>query len=292
MNKPKAIVVVPWHNPEQIAAFRKVWNVHPTDKRIVFQQDKDRSGCAVTKNRGVKEAIRRGAETIIVLDDDCYPESQHEIPSLETIRDISNAMIRAIEEPIDRTPRQRPPRKDKLELFIEAHLRALEPQPVRRFVPVTSPRSRGTPYGSLDMMLPVAATMGFWTNIGDRCGVRQLADGAETPMKFHTEPVYQRYFAWSGMNCAFRAEHANWFQFIDVPRFDDIWCGLIAQRHFYDLGYCFALNGPLVKHSRQSNVWQNLKDEAQWLEQNETLWQKIALSEKTDYASLRALLPV
>jgi hypothetical protein len=46
-----------------------------------------------------------------------------------------------------------------------------------------------------------------------------------------------------------------------------------------------------VRHSRQSNVWKNLRDEAVHLEANETLWREIARSRAEDYATLRKLLP-
>jgi len=77
-----------------------------------------------------------------------------------------------------------------------------------------------------------------------------------------------------------------------VPRFDDIWMGWLFQKEAYRRGYAFNLGGPLVKHSRQSNVWANLRDESVHLERNEMLWRDIAESPETEYGKLRALLPV
>ena len=160
-------------------------------------------------------------------------------------------------------------------------------------IAVTNPPSRGTPYHCRTLKMPVAASMGFWTNIGDYDAPAQLVLGPATPMTFDRRPVFGRYFPCCGMNLAFRpGQWLPWCQFIDVPRMDDIWMGWLWERHAYDLGYCFNLNGPLVRHSRQSNVWANLRDEARYLEANDTLWRDIAVNPAKDYETLRALLPV
>ncbi len=160
-------------------------------------------------------------------------------------------------------------------------------------LPVTNPPSRGTPYQSRSLTLPVAASMGFWTDVGDYDACAQLVRGAQTPMQFWREPVEGKYFPLCGMNLAFRPnEWMPWCRFIDVPRFDDIWMGWLWQREAYRRGYCFNLNGPLVRHSRQSNVWANLRAEAVHMERNETLWREIATHPAGDYKSLRKLLPV
>lgn len=258
----KVVVVTPWHDPDQRDAFLHAWNLEPDDPRLVLQQDVDRSGCAVTKNTGIARAIALGADVVVVLDDDCFPHEGY---------------ARSIDE------------------FIEEHLRALKPTEVRMFEAVTSPPSRGTPYADSHhlMEMPVAASMGFWTCVGDHCAARQLVHGP-TPMKeLKRAPIFGRYFPLSGMNLAFRpADWLPWCQFIDVPRFDDIWMGWLWQREAHRRGYCFNLAGPIVRHSRQSNVWANLKAEAEHLEANETLWRRIAGAEFDDYESLRALLPV
>jgi hypothetical protein len=164
---------------------------------------------------------------------------------------------------------------------------------VNLFRCVTKPISRGTPYHERRVLMPVAASMGFWTEIGDYDAPGQLVHGARTPMEFFTAPVWGKYFPLCGMNLAFRPKDwLPWCEFIDVPRFDDIWMGWLWQKEAYRRGHCFALNGPLVRHSRQSNVWQNLRDEAVHLERNETLWRDIATNPATDYETLRKLLPV
>jgi hypothetical protein len=94
------------------------------------------------------------------------------------------------------------------------------------------------------------------------------------------------------MNIAFKPlDWLPWCRFIDVPRFDDIWMGWLWQKEAYRRGFCFRLDGPMVHHSRQSNVFANLKVEAKHLERNETLWHDIATSPHTEYDDLCKLLP-
>ena len=66
----KYCTIVPWHNQDQIDKFKDAWQ-RPFDN-VLFQEDKDKEGCAVTKNKGIERALNDGAEVIIVLDDDCY----------------------------------------------------------------------------------------------------------------------------------------------------------------------------------------------------------------------------
>jgi hypothetical protein len=256
------LVVVPWHNPEQAAKFITAWRIKFDDPRVLFQQDKTRAGCALTKNAGIRAAIARGAEVVIVLDDDCFPTPE-----------MNDA--------------------DPLADLIAGHLAALKPQPVDMFEVVTNPPSRGTPYHSRTITMPVAASMGFWTHVGDYDACGQLVQGATRPMTFHRKAIHGRYFPLCGMNLAFRPRLWDpWWQFINVSRFDDIWQGWLWQKCAYANGHCFNLAGPIVHHSRQSNVWANLRDEALHLEANDTLWQKIATAQTWDYNELIELLPI
>jgi hypothetical protein len=251
----KTTIVVPWHNKQQRDAFLAAWNVENIPNYLLLQQDEDKEGCALTKNRGIRNAIDKGADVVVVLDDDCFPESH-----------------------------------DSLESLIDDHLDALEPQPCEAFQVVTKPPSRGTPYFNRTPKLEVAASMGFWTGIGDYDAPGQLVYGAKTPMMFKQGSIFGRFFPLCGMNLAFRAKWWPWCQFVDVPRFDDIWQGFLWQKKAYAMGCCFNLNGPLIRHARQSNVWANLRDEVQNLERNETFWQEVNASESLDYDELVGLI--
>jgi hypothetical protein len=235
-------IVVPWHNKDQKDAFLKAWGVRwiHMPKWLFLQEDRDHEGCARTKNKGIRAALDAGAEVICVLDDDCLPSEQ----------------------------------KD-LEAHAEAHIAALQEQEVTRIAQITQPASRGTPYLNKTILMPVAASMGFWNGVPDLDAATQLRhDGSE--LKFAIGPVYGMYFPMSGMNLAFRSEWWPWCQFINVPRWDDVFMGWLLQRKAYSDGYCFNLNGPRVHHVRQSNVWKNLVIEAENMERNDLLWKQIA----------------
>lgn len=252
------LVVTPWHNKEQRDKFLDAWKIYEDCPFLVLQHDAEKEGCAITKNKGITEAMRRGADMVVVLDDDCYPTA--EAPTITEL--------------------------------IARHRAALEPQPVEMFQLVTDPPSRGTPFKERSWMFPVAASMGFWTEIGDYCAVRQLSYDCKPMLPVGHRAIFGRYFPLCGMNLAFRPRvWSPWCDFIDVKRFDDIWMGWLWQRTAYARGHCFNLGGPMVRHSRQSNVWQNLKEESVYLQENETLWREIATNKATDYDSLRALLP-
>jgi hypothetical protein len=253
-------VIVPWHNHDQIESFLGAWGVSNKDPSWLYlQQDKNKEGCALTKNAGIRRAIDDGAEFVIVLDDDCYPDQQLGGPVL-------------------------------LDELASDHIRALSPQTIDLFEPVTVPQSRGTPYLSKSIALEVAASMGFWTEVGDYAAPEQLVFGQCHPMTFRRVPIFGRYFPLCGMNLAFRASRWPWCQFINVPRYDDIWQGLIWQKNAYANNMCFNLAGPIVRHSRQSNVWKNLKIEAANAEANETLWKEVFMSNASSYCDLCELI--
>ena len=240
-------VCVAWYNPSQRDKFLEAWGLRDSLPPWLFlEQDVNRVGGAKMKNQIIDRVVRGAQhEVVIVLDDDCYPELSEGYGT-------------------------------SLEAFAIRHLDALLRQPVEMVEAVTEPPSRGTPYFCRTLQMPVACSMGFWTGVGDYDGPGQLVHGARTPMTFRRKAIFGRFFALCGMNLAFPARWWPWCRFIeDVPRFDDIWQGFIFQKHAYRAGFCFNLAGPVVRHSRQSNVWANLRDEALNLERNETMWREV-----------------
>lgn len=260
--KSTAAIVVPWHIAEVRDAFLAAWAIpgpHLPDW-LIMEHDVRKEGCAVTKNRGVRRAVELGAEVVVVLDSDCFS---------------------------DRTG------PDSLEGVMEAHLRCLEPQEFPVFEVTTSPPARGVPYFNRTIELPVAASVGWWAGMPDRDAARQLIEGVEAPMEFQRRIIYGRPTMICGMNIAFRPrDWAPWSDFLNVSRFDDVfmswlWCKEASRRN-----HCFNLNGPTIRHSRQSNMWASLRDEAKWLEFNEHIWSDIWMSPATDYETLRGMIPV
>lgn len=259
--EPKFAVVTPWHNPKQRDAFLEAWGITGAVPDFLYlQQDADKCGCALTKNRGIQRAIDSGAEVIVVLDDDCFPDGA---------QDYGNS----------------------LEKLANLHLAALEPVEVERYRVVTNPQSRGTPYYRRTMKMPVAAAIGFWSHVPDLCAPAQLVRGPLCPMTFDRRPIYGDAFAYCGMNVSFKSKWWPWCSFVDLQRVDDIFAGYLFQKEAYRLGHCFNLGAPLVRHDRQSNVWANLREEQKYLEKNETLWSDILCHPSNDYKELCKLLP-
>lgn len=250
------MIITPWHNKEQLEQFLAAWDISNIPSYLLLQQDKNKEGCARTKNKGIEKALSQNVNIIVILDDDCYPSEE----------------ARTLEE------------------LLEKHRLALLPQPVELFEVVTNPASRGTPYYNRTIELPVAASMGFWLNVPDYDAVSQLTL-SDRDIVFNRKVIYQKYFPLSGMNLAFSPSWYPYCKFIDIPRFDDIWQGFIWQKKAYHDGYCFNLSGPYITHSRQSNIWTNLRQEAKHLEYNEILWSRIHQHPSTDYQELLTLLP-
>lgn len=57
------IVVVPWHQRSQLDKFIDAWGIEWQDSRILFQQDANREGCAVTKTKALREPFARGRKS-------------------------------------------------------------------------------------------------------------------------------------------------------------------------------------------------------------------------------------
>lgn len=259
----EVIIIVPYHNKEQIEKFCAKWGVQDmeSDKLTLFFEDRIGAGCARTKNEAIQTAIdEHNADIVVILDDDCYPVQMSGM---------------------------------NLAQFAGAHVKNLiRPAAVEMLEAITDPPSRGTPRFSRTKDYPVAASIGFWRGSNDFSAVDDLSHG-KWPMNCFMKPaIFGKYFALSGMNIAFRPKDwLPWCQFIDVPRYDDVWMGLLFQKEAYRRGFCFSFTGPEVFHDKQSNLFANLRHETQWYEENETLWLKILESKETDYATLRALLP-
>jgi len=243
----KVKVVVPWHNQKQKDEFLEAWGLRESDERLILQRDIRKEGCAITKNRGIQEALRDEADVIMVLDDDCYPATPH-----TTFSD-----------------------------FVSGHLKALKPQEVIMCVPTILPQPRGTPYEKKTIKMPVAASLGFWTDYPDLDAISALVLGPQPDeVRYLTSPVHGKVFPFCGMNFAFRREWVEngCAQLVNIPRWDDIFMGWIWEKVAYEQGHCFNFGGPFVRHIRQSNIWKNLKEEVPYLEQNETLWSAVYCS--------------
>lgn len=64
---------------------------------------------------------------------------------------------------------------------------------------------------------------------------------------------------------------------LQFDRFGDIWCGILMKKICDHIGWNVSSGVPYIHHDRASNVFANLKKEANGLEVNEKFWQVIDL---------------
>ena len=201
------------------------------------------------RSYGFYKAYQQGADMIVTLDDDCYPE------------------------------------KSNGESFLACHWRRLSDGgqcEAWRETAIGVP-TRGLPYFNRARRWPVAINHGMWTGVPDLDAPTQLVS-SRSPQNFHFEnqtiPVGM-YFPMCGMNLAFRREvvPAMYFMLMgrdyEYDRFGDIWAGIVVKKICDHLGYAVTSGGPAVAHRRASNVWSNLRKEAAGLEVNEEFWQVV-----------------
>lgn len=209
---------------------------------------------------GYYKAWKDGYEFILTLDDDCYPNEGHEN-------------------------------------LVDMHLSMLENRS-KWFNTLNDVKPRGIPfynYGKGSRKIYV--NHGLWTHVLDYDAPTQLAAPVEEKFSYDNRIVPQNsYFPMCGMNVMWRAEatvlmyHLLMGQqlvtfeqqhgigddkLIKLPfdRFGDIWCGIFMKKIADFLGWNVSTGVPYIHHDRASNVFTNLKKEANGLEVNEKLWQ-------------------
>lgn len=255
-------VITPWHRREQLDWFLSQWGIASIPEWLLLQQDSNKEGCGVTKNRGIKRAMELGYEHVVVLDDDCAPSEWQGAP--QTLEDLAGQ-----------------------------HIAALQPQPVPMMDVTTTPIARGIPYFNRTITMPVAASIGYWSGMPDRDAARQLAEGVATGMDFERRVSYGKSTMLCGMNIAFKPhDWFPWCSLIEVSRLDDVFMSWLWSKEAARRGHCFNYAGPMISHKRQSHVFNSLIDEAKFLELNETLWSTIWQHPANDYEILRNLIPV
>jgi hypothetical protein len=208
------------------------------DPSIISRQD------SAIRSFGFWRAWEAGAEIIFTLDDDCFPAGDD---------------------------------------FVGLHRDNLYSTSAWQSS-VPGMRVRGLPYHNAGVLRNVQVSMGLWRGCPDIDSVMTLAGGQSavsvTGTGTRVMPAAQ-YFPLSGMNLAFRREVACLMYFPPMGRgqpygrFDDIWCGIVVQRIFRQLGYSIVCGQPLVDHRRASNPFTNLVKEAPGIVANEHVWETI-----------------
>lgn len=137
---------------------------------------------------------------------------------------------------------------------------------------------RGFPYAVREEA-PVWVSHGVWKNIPDLDAPTQLVLGEDPEVEFYRGPVPKgAMFPLCGMNLAFRREalpFMYWCPCVNLPgaqRFDDIWMGIHAKRELDEAGAALVTGFASCIHTRLSNVFKNLEQEAVGIGLNEGYW--------------------
>jgi len=180
------------------------------------------------------------------------------------------------------------------------HLRALDLRvPVSWFSSTAwgSPYMRGFPYG-VRSEAPVWVSHGVWQNIPDLDAPSQLVLGESPEVRFYRGPVPRgAMFPLCGMNLAFRRAalpFMYWSPAANLPgaqRFDDIWMGIHAKRAIDIAGAAMVTGMSSCIHTRLSDVFKNLEQEAVGIGINEAYWREGSQRQEAffgEYEQMRA----
>lgn len=200
------------------------------------------------KSYGIYRAWQTGVDMIVVLDDDCFPE----------------------------TPRFFEAHWENLHRIVHPNWHSTLPVPPNQY-------PRGYPYGIRAELRPVALSHGLWTENVDVDAVTAIQRPQATyELPGATEVVPEgMFFPMCGMNVAFRASIAPLMYFglqgqgYAYDRYDDIWCGIIAKHCLDRLGMAVTSGLPYIRHSKASNPFTNLRREEKAMRVNETLWKDV-----------------
>jgi Reversibly glycosylated polypeptide len=197
------------------------------------------------RSYGYYLAYRRGANYILTLDTDCYPEE-------------------------DTT-------------WLKDHLWALNHPGTLDWVnTIEGPYARGFPYLIRDKS-ETWLNHGLWSNIPDLDGPTMLHEPDFRTDPATTSEVIPRwsFFPMCGMNLAWRAELTPAMYFglfgpeYGFDQFDDIWAGVLVKRVLDHLGHAVRSGYPSVEHRKQSNAFVNLAKQAPGMAANEELWKYV-----------------
>ena len=141
--------------------------------------------------------------------------------------------------------------------------------------------------------LKIVMNHGLWTKVIDFDAPTQLSNYEEMEYPFISQIVPNgQFFPMCGMNVMISREVIPSFYFYlmgknyPLDRFGDIWAGIISKKIIDHLNHYVSTGLPFIKHDRASDVFKNLRKEANGIELNEYFWQfmdeKVELKSK-DY---------
>lgn len=161
---------------------------------------------------------------------------------------------------------------------IQEHLDALAKKVPVSWFSTASEYMRGFPYG-VRGEADVWVSHGVWEGVRDYDAPTQLVRG-NPPAGFYQGPIPKGCLTpVCGMNLAWRVEAAPYVYFAPmgekhgVHRFGDIWMGVYLKRALDSRGKAVVTGYSTVHHTRASNVFANLRQEAEGIAWNEHWWE-------------------
>jgi len=144
---------------------------------------------------------------------------------------------------------------------------------------------RGFPYNIREES-PVMVSHGVWNTNLDLDAPTQLLYGVDFKSNFNKLAIPSGcYIPMCGMNLAWSKDVMKYMYFapmgykVGIDRFADIWLGVVLKDKLDLDKFAMVTGYSEVKHTRASNVWANLKKEAQGLEYNEFFYKNNELNE-------------
>ncbi|PWV36997.1 MAG: hypothetical protein DJ555_04440 [Desulfurococcaceae archaeon] len=221
-------------------------------------------------------AYEAGADYIIEIDDDVYPEQGYRLVR-DHISSLTNNNGKGIESPgkwintvdfLELRP--------SINLFPRGH--PYDP----------STRVRDYRYSVQDA--ECVLNMGLWTGHPDLDALTVLYLGGmdgRAPVESvgikdeRIIPLPGNYFAVCSMNTSFSKEivpafYQLYMKYMDIDRFEDIWSGIIIKKIADSIGDRICFGKPAAKHAKRPRpVWKDLRAELEGMVINEILWRII-----------------
>lgn len=193
---------------------------------------------------GYWKAWQTGAQTILTLDNDCYPDWRSK-----------NHWVGGHEKNLRRTA--------TLDWVSSCDL----------------PFTRGFPY-RIRHQSEIVLSHGVWSNVPDLDAPSSLHEpDLRLQPAWRTEVVPRwNYFPLCGMNLGWKRDITPALYFglfgpeYGFDQYDDIWAGVLAKKVIDHLGFACVTGAPSVDHRKQSDVFLNLRKQAPGLEMNENFW--------------------
>ncbi|MDT7888663.1 MAG: hypothetical protein RQ885_06770 [Desulfurococcales archaeon] len=267
---------VEFHGPREREAFFKSRFGSSYEKYLSLIPERSHAETSY----GFLLAYEAGADYVIEIDDDVYPENGYSLvrdhvamlqPSSGKYVESPGRWVNTIDFLI---------LEPRLDLFPRGH----------PYDPLT--RIRGYRFRSFDG--ECVLNMGLWTGHPDLDALTILylggLDGKARVSSISIAekrviPAKYNYFAVCSMNTSFSrkiipAFYQLYMRYMGIDRFDDIWSGIFLKKIVDRIGDSMCIGAPAARHmKRPRSIWKDLRAELEGMIINETLWKIVDQAE-------------